>query len=676
MDCPAFDDYEPGSYSYALDQCNAYLARKSADYGALATKLRLLAALFRFEEGQAVLDQIATLKKTKLPTLENLLQITEGAASLKQLEWPPALTAGPVVSQLWDAVVKDKQQREGLNAAFDAVELRWSAALSENRLADAQQALVQLKQLQPGKKVFYLAHAALTQLCSTTEDDINSRIALQLARKAVADEFDEERSLDCRVPRQIFEVQGSASNLQAIEDRPRLRKTVETIDINPPQSSLSTQLSQAETAEQLFAITSKAISTFTQTGDKDSCLHSISSLIKLGPTTRNLLISAYLAERLLLTSPHTPPAKLILVYIYMRLGLGSLALVHFKSLDVKRIQFDTLGHAIFTKISLVHYHPLPGKKPLDPLTQLKAAAQVYPSSDEQLLSREINTLYSAQTGLLIDIHALRTSLQQSITRRILILERRRIERFRPKNPKSNSNSDHNNPDTSFPLSSWLSVSDNRDFSNFPHDTERDVYGIFGTEHILLNLLLDTIWSLAHGSAPVVLLPTDQTKSAFLAACRDLTGPSPEEDKVRVLACGLYKVLTRNSGDVAGDAELKTSLSNLSPPFTESTLTEGIHSTYLYLDVLRCVLATERFAGRIGEGLSAHAERVIKELGHFAEGRREGVDKNSVKELVGGNEWGVEVDEGFCGRIVDSAREGWAGVREVGRGDGTKKLWNH
>ncbi|MGG6498888.1 UNVERIFIED_CONTAM: hypothetical protein NY603_38760, partial [Bacteroidetes bacterium 56_B9] len=69
--------------------------------------------------------------------------------------------------------------------------------------------MIQLKQFQPKNRSIYMAHAAYTQLLSKSKDDLQSKLALGLARKAVSENFDADSSLDCRVAGQIFAIQGS-----------------------------------------------------------------------------------------------------------------------------------------------------------------------------------------------------------------------------------------------------------------------------------------------------------------------------------------------------------------------------------------------------------------------------------------------------------------------------------
>ena len=83
-----------------------------------------------------------------------------------------------------------------------------------------QQTLIQLKALQPRNRVVYMAHAALTQMLSTSNEDLQGRLALGLARKAVTERYDEDQSLDCRVSGQIFAMQRSKKDLENIKNRP------------------------------------------------------------------------------------------------------------------------------------------------------------------------------------------------------------------------------------------------------------------------------------------------------------------------------------------------------------------------------------------------------------------------------------------------------------------------
>lgn len=91
-----------------------------------------------------------------------------------------------------------------------------------------------------------------------------------------------------------------------------------------------------------------------------------------------LIRAAAILERLCRDSPHNYQALLLLVRVYLLLGAGSLALSTFSKLSVKQIQYDSVAHILFTRLSTVHPHsapPVEGAEykdfdPLRPLSRL------------------------------------------------------------------------------------------------------------------------------------------------------------------------------------------------------------------------------------------------------------------------------------------------------------------
>jgi N-terminal acetyltransferase B complex non-catalytic subunit len=147
-----------------------------------------------------------------------------------------------------------------------------------------------------------------------------------------------------------------------------------------------------------------------------------------------LIRAAAILERLCRDSPHNYQALLLLVRVYLLLGAGSLALSTFSKLSVKQIQYDSVAHILFTRLSTVHPHsapPVEGAeyKDFDPLSAFVQALNFFRNS-------EANTMRFRTAGLdegayvnTEEIIELRRCLSNSITRRMYALDARRVQRL-------------------------------------------------------------------------------------------------------------------------------------------------------------------------------------------------------------------------------------------------------
>jgi N-terminal acetyltransferase B complex non-catalytic subunit len=147
-----------------------------------------------------------------------------------------------------------------------------------------------------------------------------------------------------------------------------------------------------------------------------------------------LIRAAGILERLCRDSPHNYEALLLLVRVYLLLGAGSLALSTFSKLSVKQIQYDSVAHVLFTRLSTVHPHsapPVDGAeyKDFDPLSAFVQGLNFFRNS-------EVNTMRYRTAGLdegsyvnTEEIIELRRCLSKSINRRMYALDARRIQRL-------------------------------------------------------------------------------------------------------------------------------------------------------------------------------------------------------------------------------------------------------
>lgn len=151
-------------------------------------------------------------------------------------------------------------------------------------------------------------------------------------------------------------------------------------------------------------------------------------------STTALIRAGGILERLCQDSPHNYQALLLLVRVYLLLGAGSLALSTFSKLSVKQIQYDSVAHILFTRLSTVHPHsapPVEGAeyKDFDPLSAFVQGLNFFRNS-------EVSTMRFRTAGLdegayvnTEEIIELRRRLSNSINRRMYALDARRIQRL-------------------------------------------------------------------------------------------------------------------------------------------------------------------------------------------------------------------------------------------------------
>ncbi|WEW61277.1 hypothetical protein PRK78_006767 [Emydomyces testavorans] len=179
----------------------------------------------------------------------------------------------------------------------------------------------------------------------------------------------------------------------------------------------------------------------TQPSD-DFCLLAAMSLMRvhgenadLNPYLHpGLIQAAGILEHLLLKSPHNYEALLLLVRIYLLLGAGSLALKTFAQLSVKQIQYESVAHNLFTRISTIHPQSAPPfegleRKDFDPQAALRQALLFYRNAVN-------STTYARTAGLdhgsYLNVEGsidLQKNLRYSICRKMWALEVRKIQRL-------------------------------------------------------------------------------------------------------------------------------------------------------------------------------------------------------------------------------------------------------
>ena len=168
----------------------------------------------------------------------------------------------------------------------------------------------------------------------------------------------------------------------------------------------------------------------------DLCVLSSMALIRFsgnneGISNTALIRSAAILEHLLLDSPHNYQALLLLTRIYLLLGAGSLALKTFSKLSVKQIQYETVGHNLFTRLATIHPHaadPLADYE-LDPQDALLRALGFYRTAGVSTLRHRTGGLH---LGSFVNVQGcidFQRRLNDSICRRMWALEVKRMKRL-------------------------------------------------------------------------------------------------------------------------------------------------------------------------------------------------------------------------------------------------------
>lgn len=732
---PTLEEYaQKGNFSDGIKRCDELLRKSPSDVQLLTTKLQLLYA--SGQSGDAVLDQLVAIQ----PAIQDLTDITtiENAVA-KSLEqtYPSPSSVHPSVSKIWDNACKASPTA---NHKWDVLSYRFSRAVYHNRTADAQQALIQIKAFQPKDRSVYMAHAAYTQIMSKSKDDLQSRLALSLARKAVSEKFDEDKSLDCRVSGQIFVIQQSEKDLASIAGR-RFEESKQVYEISKssepsgsikpaPESSaidpsrvptkqwLVSEIAVLKTTftelvagnaplKVLEAFTSNAIRLFHSSATSlglarhrstaDACFLAISGFVKCFSDTKNrvyLLQATFTAERLLKYNEHVHEARLILVYLYMSLNLGSLAMRLFESLRVKEIQFDTVGHVLFTQLSIIHPFAtqLSRREAFQPHDRTQKALAIYNRHEEKLADCEASVLSHAQTGMVFDLNELRCTLRDSLVRRVLILEHRRTARLTGhaigKGPNERGDIGPRK------VANWTNVKDSRDFHaafDYGLNIERTLFeanGQVSDQHAILHsLAADVVWNLVAGKQASLVIDVDVLLTQLEAASANRPAYfASAEYLASIVVRQLLQLLhghdfSKDTATVHIDAVL-TALDNLHIDVLVSTtddIAEHLKDHYLYVDVLRIILAATRHLQGNADGvpdnlskLQGLAKRKINQLQKHAQEQATSISIATLRTRMLENEnlrssvekFGDDALLNFAEMAAASAKEGWEGVSKI------------
>ena len=759
---PTLEEYQArGNYQDGVERCGRLLARRPHDTHLLILKHQLCCAAGVSSDD--VLDKLLSLPPATI-TQADLLAIDDAAINAQKNAAPVPDTTGPLVSKLWENAVKSCRSTHD---KLDLLLSRFDHSMMNNYTADAQQVLIQLKALQPQNRTIFLAHAAVTHLLSREKGDVQSRLALMLAKKAVSEKYDGDKTLDCRVPGQIFALRRELADLRSIQGRAFAESkqvyevcggtfsgkgdglqlsspgtsaqavggsTWFTADVASLEEGFSNLIATSSGRDVAAAFVSRSIRVFHRaltSLPKESlrtkahaCFIAISALAWSFEEWREphfLLEAAYLAMVILQHDAHIYEARMILVYLYVRLGLGSEAMRYYESLRIKEVQLDTVGHALFTHLASIHPHEcsIGSDEMFRPIKRAGDALRAYHRFESKLAATEASVLSHGQTGMIFDLHDLRHRLRQSITRRIFAVERRRMERL-----VLGRHGQHSDEEESgiCRLDHWMDWTDNRDFHatvDYGYEMEKALQNHGGSlppqTHFLQSLALDVGWCLASGQE--LLMPDgdmDQLISVVEATVfgdrAGQNGPASNDDEAERLVEQLknsapvegegvfdHSAFERRCGELTCCALRLTVNLRRSGPGTIAAedidlVRRGVakldvaslvaspdpwamklRPCFMSVDVLRvvakaCESASSRVHGKAAGALTAAVQRDLNALQGFAEAQRKSVEGKGIRGVMRRSEvWdaislfgGKEVG-GFCEGVAASAEDGWIGL---------------
>ncbi|KAJ5915147.1 Cytoskeleton organization protein (Dec1) [Penicillium verhagenii] len=148
----------------------------------------------------------------------------------------------------------------------------------------------------------------------------------------------------------------------------------------------------------------------------------------------SLLRASAILERLLRDSPHCYQALLLLVRMYLLFGAGSLAFNTFNKMSVKQVQYESVAHNFFTRLSTIHPHSAPPtegveRKNFDPQAAFVQGLNFFRNADNTTMDFRSRGLDQGSYKNVEEIIELRRRLSQSICRRMMALDVRQAQRL-------------------------------------------------------------------------------------------------------------------------------------------------------------------------------------------------------------------------------------------------------
>jgi N-terminal acetyltransferase B complex non-catalytic subunit len=422
----------------------------------------------------------------------------------------------------------------------------------------------------------------------------------------------------------------------------------------------------------------------------------ISALIRVWDNTNNhtaLIQASFLGEALLKDNQHIHEAKVILIHLYMRLDLAAQAMRHWDSLSVKEVQFDTIGHAFLTRLSVVHPHKITTVKTKysEPHAITANALAMYHRCEEKLAQTCANVLTNGQTGMLFELQELRENLRMSTTRRLISLEQRRLARLfkQPLDMKATQI-------TPRLTAQWLAMKDNRDFKaafDYGYNVERVLHDHSKPETwILYALAADTVWCVANGlvapvkDAEILLEHLDKTTTTSGSDASSLSRPELHAGQLSYRM--LQLLVTPSSISSKSITELTTLLTNTDLSFLNDTTSDtpsfplNLRQHYIHIDTLRTIpaFATHLLASTSKPpppkkdltALQAKATELFARIQKHAADQTSRLQVPHVRlclQQAEGlwkvlQEFGEDAIREFGAGIVEAAKSGWKGVGTV------------
>ncbi|RDI80028.1 hypothetical protein Vi05172_g10050 [Venturia inaequalis] len=173
----------------------------------------------------------------------------------------------------------------------------------------------------------------------------------------------------------------------------------------------------------------------TDSGD-DASILAVMALLKLREDGKSLVKAAYLTEYLHAISSDNSRGTLLSLLVSQLLGYGSITMSAFQQLSLREVQFDTLSHLLYSRISTFHPNRVELRSTRsvddrykDPFSGISFALQ-WPrkaiSTTTNFMSKDLENVYFDK---IIEFSAFKERVETSLTPILLKLERRRVARL-------------------------------------------------------------------------------------------------------------------------------------------------------------------------------------------------------------------------------------------------------
>jgi len=203
----------------------------------------------------------------------------------------------------------------------------------------------------------------------------------------------------------------------------------------------------------------------------EACILAVMALIKLQKqepesefSQAHLIQTACLLETLRDDSPDNYKATLLSLCVSQLLGLGSIAMTAFRDLSIREIQYDTLSHLLYTRISSTHPFDINLRvmksldaRHKDPFEGVAFALQWKPRAVNAVMNFMSKEIENFHFDKILEFSQFKARLEKSFTRSMLQIEARRIARLTERTSVLEE-----------PIAHFRgATSDNRDFYSIP-----------------------------------------------------------------------------------------------------------------------------------------------------------------------------------------------------------------